>query len=61
MKVDFKIYSSMFLATYLNHVQKFNDFFLNFDQILAIENLKKHLILTFLFFNVAFMAMLGKR
>ncbi len=50
----------MFLARYLNRVQKSNDFFFNFDQTLVIENLKKHLILTLWFFNIAFMAMMGK-
>jgi len=43
----------VFLATYLNLVQKFGDF-CEFRQILAIENLKKHLLLALLILHIAF-------
>jgi hypothetical protein len=43
----------MILATYLNNVSKFGIFFLNFGQIMAIENLKRHMILALLIFNLA--------
>jgi hypothetical protein len=34
----------------MNHVKKSSDYFLRFDQIVAIENLKKHLILALIIF-----------
>jgi hypothetical protein len=46
----------MFLVTYMNHVKKSSDYFLRFDQILAIENLKKHLILALINFYIAIFA-----
>jgi len=54
-KYESKIFKnpSIILATYLNHVYKFGIFFLNFGQIMAIENLERHLILALLISNLA--------
>jgi hypothetical protein len=41
MKVKLFKHPSIFLATYLNHVQKFSVFPYDFGQILAIEKSKK--------------------
>jgi hypothetical protein len=40
----------------MNHVKKSSDYFLRFDQILAIENFKKHLILALINFYIAIFA-----
>jgi hypothetical protein len=47
MEIDFSKLCFIFLAMFLNHVKKSGDFFLNFDQILATENLIKHLMIPF--------------
>jgi hypothetical protein len=52
MKIIFLKHPSIFLATYLNHVQKSRVFPYDFGQILAIENLKKHMILELLIFFI---------
>jgi len=37
----------------MNHVKESSDYFLRFDQILAIEKFKKHLILALINFYIA--------
>jgi hypothetical protein len=56
MKVNFYKRPSFLLPAYLNHVYlKLWRYFLNFGQIMAIENIKKHLIcLALLIFIIAF-------
>jgi preprotein translocase subunit YajC len=40
----------------MNHVKESSNYFLRFDQILAIENFKKHLILALINFYIAIFA-----
>jgi hypothetical protein len=55
MKVKFLKHPSLFLATLHQPCIEIWRFFLNFGRIVAIENLKKHIILALLLFkNIAF-------
>jgi hypothetical protein len=54
MKAMLKKHPCVLLATYLNHMQTSGYFFFNFDQILAIEIFKKHMILALSIFSMAF-------
>ncbi len=60
MKVKYLNILLIVLANYMNHVVKIGRFFLDFSQILAIENLKKHTKLNFstFHFNISFLAYL---
>jgi hypothetical protein len=53
MEIDFQKKINIF-GYVLEPCKKSGDFFLNFDQILAIENLIKHLIIPFFIFNIIF-------
>jgi hypothetical protein len=51
--------TSFYMFGYIlgTHVQKSSHFFLNFDQIWLLKNIKKCLILALFSFNIAFFAM----
>jgi len=56
MKIKIANFFFFLVAAYMNHPEKLWNFFLNFDQKLAIENPKKQLILALLVFKYSFLA-----